>query len=393
MKRIIKTASGCLILSVACALPLISANATATRESQAPRAQSPAHQERSIRTENSTWTWTSSDDGVRLEVKIHGLVEFSDDYTDVQSITGNGSIRVTDERGGVTRKFEARTTGGGVDRLYWINGQSAAFDQDARAWLAKVLNEAVRQGGYDAPRRVQRLLRQGGPAAVLQEIPSLMGDYAKRIYFDELIKSGELDNQTVQEVLRQAGAEIHSDYEKAQLLLRVSENYLHDDRQRSIYLGAVNTIHSDYEKGRALSAILKQGNLSAENGLLVLRAVGAISSDYEKAQLLIRAADRVALDGSTQAEYLHAVTSMRSDYEKGRTVSAFLAKTGPRRETLLLALKAASSISSDYEKAQLLMKVVAAGSQDETVRTALINEARSIHSEYERGRVLSAVFK
>jgi hypothetical protein len=391
MRKIFIKATAFLFVIGLFALARWSAEAqTATSQSS----QTPApRRERSIRTENHSWNWRHNDDDKRLEVTIRGRVEFADDYSDIKSMSDDGFIRVIDENGGSSRKFEASSTAGGIQRSYWLNGQSQAIDQDVRAWLAKVLNDTVRQGGYDARPRVQRILKESGPTGVLREISQLKSDYVKRIYFDELIKVGNLDDQTVRHVLRQAATEIRSDYEKAQLLVKMSEDYLVNDNQRAIYIEGVSTIHSDYEKGRALGALLKKGNLSRENMLFTLRAVSHIKSDYERAQLLIKIATGFPLDESSRTAYLEALETLRSDYEKGRALTAFMKKGELQKEELTFVIKSASGISSDYEKAQVLIKVAAAGSRDETVRNALIDSARTIRSEYERGRVLSAVFK
>jgi len=354
---------------------------------------SATHQQTSTRSDENNWTWRHSDDAAKLEVVIRGHIEFADDYSDIASISDGGSIRVIDEKGGVTRKFEAKPTSGGVQRTYWVNGAARQFDQEGKIWLAKVLDDAVRQGGYDARQRVQRILKQSGPAAVLREISGLQSDYIKRIYFDELLNSGNLDDGTVRQVLHQAATQIHSDYEKAQLMVKLSEGYVANESQRAIYLEGVSTIHSDYEKGRVLAALLKKGNLSHENMLFALRAVTSISSDYERAQLLIKIADGFTLDEASRGEYLQAVATLRSDYEKSRVFGAFLKKGQIETKNLLFVVKSAQGISSDYERSQLLIKIAGAGSGDESVRSALVDAAKTIHSEYERGRVLSAVFK
>ncbi|MEK6410273.1 MAG: hypothetical protein AABN34_25405 [Acidobacteriota bacterium] len=386
MTKLIKSVSLMFVIALVCSQPRISASQTAGTKSS-------THTENSIRQEDHNWTWHHRDNEIDLKVTIRGKVEFADDYSDIKSISPDGSIRVSDDRGGVYRKFEASMTPSGLKRSYSINGQSTPFNDDARGWLAKVLNDTVRQGGYDARPRVQRILKQSGPSGVLAEIAQLKGDYVKRIYFDELLNQGNLDTGTAREVLRQASRVIHSDYEKAQLLIKLSDSYLGDEQARTIYLEGVNTIHSDYEKGRVLAALLKQGSLSGENLLFTIRSAHNISSDYERAQLLIKIAGAFPLDEQARAVYLEGVATIKSDYEKGRVLSAILKKGDLGRETLLFALKSASTISSDYEKAQLFIKVAAASSGDEAVRTALIDSARGIRSEYERGRVLSAVFK
>src|SRR5262245_26539734 len=241
----------------------------------------------SINIDDNNWRWRHTDNDARLDVNIRGHVEFADDYSDVTSISDGGSILVIDESGGMNRKFEAVASGGAIQRSYWVNGRSHPIDSEARSWLARILDATVRAGGYDARVRVQKILRQSGPAGVLQEISQLKSDYVKRVYFDELLQSGKLDDRTVGQVLQHAANEVNSDYEKAQLLIKLSESYVENDAQRAIYLQGVNTIHSDYEKGRALGALLKKGNLSRENLLFAIRSTANVSSEYERAQLLI----------------------------------------------------------------------------------------------------------
>lgn len=357
--------------------------------------QAAASQSTTTIKDNNSWNWTHSENGIKLQVTIRGEVEFEDDYSDVKGIkTDNGLIQIMDEHGGATRRFEARVTADGIKRSYSVNGQSIPFNDEARAWLKKVLRDTVREGGYDAKPRVKRILVQGGPSGVLSEISTLKSDYVKRIYFNELLAQGNLDAETSRRVLRQAAREIKSDYEKSELLIKMAAlNYVRDDQSREIYIEGVNSLDSDYEKGRALSTLLKQGYLSPENIIFAIRSAHHISSDYERAQLLIKIANAFPLDERARVAYLEGISSMSSDYEKGRVLAALLKKNDLRKENLLFAVKSASTISSDYEKAQLLIKIAAASSGDESVRNALVDSARSIGSEYERGRVLSAVFK
>ena len=378
-----------LLVALFCSTALASVSQVAETKSE----KSSKHARNSITQEESNWNWHHRDDDIDTEVKIRGKVEFADDYSDIKSISDGGSIRVYDSRSGMSRRFEAQMTPEGLKRSYSVNGQSSPFNDEARAWLAKMLNDTVRLGGYDAEARVARILKQAGPRGVLAEISQLKGDYVKRIYFDKLVEQGNLDDKTAREVINHAAREINSDYEKAQMLIKMSESYLRDDQTRAIYIEGVNTINSDYEKGRALAALLKQGNMSKENIIFAIRSAHNISSDYERAQMLIKIASAFQLDDRERAAYLEGIASMRSDYEKGRVLSALLKKDDLGKETLLFAVKSVSTISSDYEKAQLLIKVAAASSGDEAVRNALIDSAREIKSEYERGRVLSAVFK
>lgn len=382
------TALGLSLLAITCLLVRETVSQTAQTKSSTPSKS----ERTSLHQESSSWNWHRNDDSEELQVTIRGKVEFTDDYSDIQSISDGGDIRIKHNRHGVVRKFEAASEAGSIKRAYSINGQSGALDGDAQKWLAQVLDQTIRLGGYDAKARVQKILKRSGPRGVLDEIAQLESDYVKRIYFDALFAFGKLDAATARQALRLAATEISSDYEKAQILVKMSQSYLTNDEMRAIYIEGVDTIDSDYERGRALSALLKTGELSKDNLLFAIKSAGRIKSDYEHAQLLVKIANGFALDQSAESAYLNSVASISSDYEKGRVLSALLKKE-PGKETLLFTLKSASSISSDYEKAQLFLKVARSASTDDVVRNALVEAARSIDSEYERGRVLSAVFK
>jgi len=199
-KRLKKLAAMSLSLSVFCAVTLVCLAQTKSST-------------RSVRTsvneEKSSWNWHHNDSAVDLQVTIRGKVEFADDYSDIKSISDGGNIRVKDDRrGGQVRKFEASAEGGSINRSYSINGQPSSFDDDARKWLAKVLHQTVRLGGYDAQARVRKLLERNGPRAVLAEISQLESDYVKRIYFDELFAQGQLDADSARQALKLAATQL-----------------------------------------------------------------------------------------------------------------------------------------------------------------------------------------
>ncbi|MFL6274867.1 MAG: hypothetical protein ACJ74G_06600 [Blastocatellia bacterium] len=388
IKKSLASISLLLLSSAVCSLPLV----CAAQATKGKSSSSTTRVENTNDTDENRWTWHHIDDHVDLSVTIRGKVEFAEDYSDITAISpANGELRISERRGGVTRKFEATPGTDGVKRTYSVNGEPKPLDAEAHAWLAKVLHDTVQQGGYDAPARVARLLERGGPGAVLAEISQLRGDYVKRLYFSELLKQGNLDAETARLALRQAAREISSDYEKTELLIRMAGTYLRDDRFRSVYLEGANTIHSDYERGRAFKAVLKKGSLDKDNLLFVLKSVDVISSDYEKAELLVKLSHVFPLDESLQMAFLGAVRTITSDYEKGRAIIGLLDTDPANQKTWLVVVQGATTLKSDYEKAQLLIRVADAQRRDETVRSAVADAARGIQSEYERGRVMSAI--
>ena len=102
---------------------------------------------------------------------FEGEFEFTDDDLDVQRMSPNGTLRVTD--GGWfsrhTVEFRADASGA-IERRYREGTSERPFEPEGRQWLAQVLPAFIRQTGIGAPARVARILRQGGPQAVLREI-------------------------------------------------------------------------------------------------------------------------------------------------------------------------------------------------------------------------------
>lgn len=336
----------------------------------------------------STWTWSNSDGGRGIEVKVENKVEFNDDYTDVASIPEDGSLRIHDSRG--PRTFNLVITGGPAGELrrtYTVDNQSRLFDAEGQAWFRRVLLQAVREGGLDARRRVERILRARGPRGLIEEISYLKGDYVRRIYFGALIEARGVNDQDLKIALRNASSTIKGDYERAELLLQGSKVLLAKSELVSDYFEAADKITSGYEHARVLTAALSQEELSKQALAALAQSAAKIDSDYEKASLLIKAAERYQGTLSLRIEWLHAVRTIGSDYEHHRALSGALKPNQISVEALSDLVKSAARIQSDYEKASFLIEAMNHYRADSRLRAAFMETARTIGSEYERGRV------
>jgi hypothetical protein len=281
--------------------------------------------------ERNQWTWTNSDDGRKIEVKVESRVEsrveFNDDYSDVSDMPADAALRIVDTRDPSTarRLVVTRGASGELRRDYSVNGVSREFDAAAREWLRQTLLLAARRGGLDARNRVRRILARGGTRAVVEEIGHIEGDYARRIYFDEFLKVGDLREDDLRAAITNASRSIASDYERAQLLLHTADVFLAKDSLVPAYFDALARIGSDYEHRRVLSSAIKRAELSREALLAMAQSAAGIGSDYEKATFLIEAASRYQSDERLRAAFLSAMRSIGSDYERGR-VQTRLAK-------------------------------------------------------------------
>lgn len=306
------------------------------------------------------WEYSDTDIGLRRRFEIHGKLEFTDDYTDIKSVSEGGWAIVEERRDRQSFRYEVRRdVSGQLTRFFYVNGAARPIDEAGKAWLAKFVLDAVRQGGFDADKRVKTILAQRGVAEVLAEIDQISSDYAKRIYFEQLLKQASLDATAMRDVLHRMARDISSDYEQAQLLTAVAPMLTGKNAAMQPYFDAVATIKSDYERSRVLKTLLNQEPSSSAVLVLVASSTKTISSDYER-----------------------------------RGVLTALVKTKNQSEEVLrLLLDSATEMSSDYEKATLLLEVSNTYTGDTRLKSAFLKAVETIKSDYERGRVLSALLK
>lgn len=306
------------------------------------------------------WEYSDTDIGLKRRFEVQGKVDFTDDYTDIKDISEGGWAIIEEHRDRQSFRYEVRhDSSGQLVRMFYVNGTTRSIDAAAKAWLAKFVLDAVRQGGIDAEKRVKTILAQRGVAGVLAEIDQISGDYAKRIYFEQLLKQGNLNATAMRDVLRQMARDISSDYEQAQLLTAVAPLLIGKEIAIQPFFDAVATIKSDYERGQVLKKLLKQENPSSAMLVLVASSTKTISSDYERRGVL----------------------------------SALVKTKNQSEEVLRLLLDSATEMSSDYEKATLLVEVSNIYTGDARLKSAFLKAVETIKSDYERGRVLSTLLK
>ena len=342
----------------------------------------------------SVTRWEHSDDNLKRRFETRGKPEFNDDYTDIKNVSDGGWVIIEEHRDSQSLRYEVRKDAAGqLTRAFYVNGSQRPLDVTSKAWLAKLILDAVRQGGFDAERRVQRILASRGVAGVLAEIDQVSGDHGKRRYYEVLIKQANLDASALRDVLRQVARDISSDYEQAQLLIGVASMLTGKESAIQPFFDAVATIKSDYEHSRVLKTVLKQTTPSRALLVLVAGSTKNIASDYEKAGVLKGVATAYLDDPTLRELFFQTIASIDSDYERRGVLTALVKTKNPSEEVLRLLLDSAAGIASDYEKATFLVEVSNVYTGDTRLRSAFLKAVESIKSDYERGRVLSALLK
>ena len=244
-------------------------------------AQKPKDESRSV------MTWEHGDDGYKRRLEIRGKAEFTDDYTDIKDVSEGGVVRIEEVRDGQSRRYEVRRdVAGQLAGAFFMNGQARQIDATARTWIAELVLNAVRQGGIDADKRVQTILRQRGVAGVFQETELINSDYARRHYYAALVKHGNLNAAAFADTLAHAAQHIKSDYDQSQFLIAVAPALEGKDSAMPVFFKAIDTIKSNYERSRVLKTLLKRSAPSKELLIQIATSTKGINSDYEKAGVL-----------------------------------------------------------------------------------------------------------
>jgi|SRR5579871_1364625 len=329
----------------------------------------------------------------RFEVVASGAVEFSDDDRDVKRLSPDGYFRVEESFLLVFsgRWYEVRADSAGrLSRAYYDHGEQRPLEQ-GQAWLMRAMPEAIRHTALGAGPRLQRILRQGGPAAALTEISRIEGDGSKRVYLEEFVTKSRLAREPLEDAMLQA-RKIGSDDDKSELLKSVASFYLKDGLREPIFRVA-GSIGSDDNRAGVLCEFIDRDPASHETLRLAAKAASRIGSDDEKAKLLVRVAERYNGDREIGRALLASANTIGSDDERRRVLVAVLASGGKDRDTLTDLLRAGAGISSDDEKAAVLVQAAPRFLDYDFTRRAFFEAAGSIGSDDQRRKVLSALLR
>jgi hypothetical protein len=330
--------------------------------------------------------WTS------LTVKVDGAVEFTEDDHDVKSLSPGGHFRLEEGTWLSGRAYDVTAdAAGNLTKTYSVRGTARPLDEEGREWLARLLPQAIRESGIGAGPRVARILRQGGPQAVMTEIGLIHSDGSKRIYLEQLFSQAALNPTQLKDAADLIRG-ISSDGDKAQVIITVDRHYLTSGLRQCLF-DAAGSISSDGDKRRVLSDIVQKdpGNMET----LVDAAVVAkhISSDGDKAEVLIEIAGSYRASDELRAAYFDAADSISSDGDHARVLVKLLAAHNNDRDTMARLLQSDERISSDGDKAAVLKEASAQYSDDPVVRRAFFDAANSISSDGDHQEVLVALVR
>lgn len=332
-----------------------------------------------------------SAEGCTLELEAQGDFRLTTDFSDIDQIDAGGSVTVTERDGADRRRMEMRPGQGGVAHRYFVSDAKRPYDAEARAWLSATLTELLRRTGYAGDARSRWILQTRGPEALFQEIALVSGDYAKRVYYQELIAEGRLDPATVARVVTRAGDEIASDYDLAEVLILVADRYPLSEPARTAFVGAADHLQSDYDRHRVLKVVLAGNDLPDDLASAVLESAGGIRSDYDLAEVLIQLMSKHPITPGMSAAFFRAVDGIASDHDHARVLTTLSERPGFTQDLAAGVVASAGRIQSGYDRAEVLVNVARHAKLTGALRDAYIRAAEKIGSESDRNRALAAL--
>jgi beta-lactamase regulating signal transducer with metallopeptidase domain len=349
----------------------------------------PAPQSTSIRSDGSSVDYRWRDGAASRDLRISGNIEFTDDESDIKSVSPGGWFSVEDSHGFASRGYRISADGTGqLTRRYMVDGHERPLDEEGRAWLRALLPEILRESAIDAPARVQRLLRRGGPDAVLAEIGRIRNSNARRRYVLELVPASKLNVDQYQTLLRQV-RETPIDNDKAALLIALAP-YTLNYHLRDHAFAAAATIRNSNDRRRVLIEFLDRDS-SGANLASVARAAEDIQIDNDKAGVLLALVAQYRGADEVRRPFFRTAGTIRNANDRARVLMAVIGADGNRTETLAEALRTSSGIAIDNDRARVLIHAASYWKEDESLRREFFASASEIRNANDRARTLLAL--
>jgi hypothetical protein len=339
----------------------------------------------------SSW----SDGRRRVDVAVTGEVEFADDDRDVAALSDGGFLVVQESRWMRKRRVEfSPGPAGAMKREYWVNGQRREYDEGARQWVAEILPEVMRHTTIGARSRAQRVLRRRGPEGVLEEFPRLRGDGVKRVFLEEFYQAARLEAEDLRRAARLVGQEIHSDGERARVLMEAADLYLAEEQAQGAFFEAIGKIGSDGDRRRVLVSLAEKERQRWDAALpAFLEVTRRMGSSGDQRQVLLTLLERVVLNQEQVERVVKTAERIDSEGDRRQVLQAVLSKRRLSQEALTRMVQATEGMGSDGEKKQLLLGAIESATADGPLAEAVVKAAQTLGSEGDRAQVLGAALR
>ena len=327
-----------------------------------------------------------------LQVKARGTIVFSEDDTEITSVSEGGYVVISERDGLHFKRLEINPQDNGTLRYrYYVAGSKREYDNEGRAWLAETLPTLIDETGLGAEVRARRLLEEGGPDAVLEKIAGIESDYTKTIYYRVMIEQGNLDLAGIEKTQRSVSDHLESDYYKTVVIDRIAEHPLGNDARGEAFFDVIATLDSDYHKAVVLTPIAEENELASVPLDDYFEAVATLDSEYHRTVILGHILEHQPLDDELFDRTLALIDNLGSEYHRVVLLDRIAGHVPTALESRDAYYLAIDAIGSDYHRQQLLYRILEKHDLDAGAFSFVLESAAGLGSDYNKAQMLEAM--
>ncbi|HZK64583.1 MAG TPA: hypothetical protein VFC34_10575, partial [Puia sp.] len=335
----------------------------------------------------STADMVISSDNFYEEIKYSGKFQLTEDETGFKSISPGGymKFRKNDER----VKAESNLRGEIEYTIYDGKNQLTPNDDSGRKLMVEAVKEMV-AWGFDAEARIERIYRQGGSQALLNQVDSMRTDQVRMLYMDRLMAVDSLSSEDLLGIVKKIGS-LGSDLDKGRLLNKFSPAQLKDSETNQAYFNAIAGMGSDLDKVNALRHVLDQDSSQERNADKILDITGHLGSDLDKANLFREFISKGFITGARFDSLLDRIAQMGSDLDKISLYKNLIEVKSLTDSQWISLMNKTGQLGSDMDKADLLQDIAQKMPRTENLKAAYLSVAKTITSDPDYGKAVRAV--
>lgn len=286
-----------------------------------------------------------------------GEIVFSTDDRSVASIEAGGRLDLEERSGRREHRVRFLPGGGGLERLWWVDGERRPWGPEADAWVAAVLPWIFQETTLNAEPRVRRMLAEGGVDRVLDAAATMESAHVARRYIELAVEHGQVDEDQAIRIMRIAG-DMDADHHKASLLKAMAEHQgLGTDRLRQPFLDAATSIDADHHVRSVLELLLDQPNLTMDQRDAVLLAATRIEADHHVAAILERVVREGGMSEAGRRTFMTVLLSIDADHHRRNVIETFLDAGRLSPGDLATVLELVDEVDADHHRAAVLQRV------------------------------------
>ena len=351
------------------------------------------HSSNSIIDNDGHRTVTVKLDGGRcaIDFRLEGKAEFNDDFTDIVSLSRDGSLRLDVKDDGERRRLEIVPGSDDLVRTWSVNGRERAYDATAREWFAAFLVELDRRTAIGVDQRLPVLLRKGGVAAVLGETGQMRSDYARGVYYSKLAAVTRLSSGDLVRVLGQAASMKTDDYYASELLKNLGARAGDDAGVRAAMLRLIQGMSGDYYRAESVKELVGKGRLDASEMDFVIGVMPTMKSDYYKTEVLKKIVASGIVDPAQRKRLIALVPDIHEAAYAFEFVKALTASGDAKPGEARALVDAAATIGSDYYQYESFAAILRGPKLVEGDLLAIVKAVAPSKSEHYKSETLRLV--